>query len=80
MKDGSLLADAIKVAKGINDTYEDKARALCEIVRSYNKVAESSNDQTLYDKAFGIIELVVSDADRDLIQSPSAYSKGVLTS
>jgi hypothetical protein len=74
MKDSSLLADAIKTAERISDD-RYKAGALRAIAVSIAKLAESSNDRTLYDKTFDFIEGFRDDTSRDKILDVILSSK-----
>jgi hypothetical protein len=74
-KANSLLADAIDAAERISSESSDRAEALVAIAKSIAKLAESSNDRTLYDKTFGLIEGFSDDSDRDKILDAVLSSK-----
>src|SRR5262249_19113415 len=68
------LADAIKMAERISyNSY--KADALSAIAVSIAKLADSSNDRTLYDKTFSFIEGFGDDSIKDKIIDAILSSK-----
>jgi tetratricopeptide (TPR) repeat protein len=70
----ALLEDAIKAAKWMD--WGGKATALNEIVNSYAKLAESSNDPALlYDVARRLIGSLRADSDRDQLLDTILSSK-----
>jgi hypothetical protein len=70
----ALLEDAIKTAEWIDR--EDKVSVLSEIVMSYAKLAESSNDPALlYDVARRLIRRLRADSDRDQLLDAILSSK-----
>jgi tetratricopeptide (TPR) repeat protein len=73
-----LLEDAIRTAEWIDR--EDKVSVLIEIVMSYAKLAESSNDPALlYDVARRLIRRLRADSDRDQLLDAILSSKFALT-
>ncbi len=70
----ALLEDAVKAAKWIDGF--NKASVLSAIVRSYAKVAESSNDPALlYDISHWLISWPLTDSDRDRLFDAILSSK-----
>ena len=73
----ALLEDAINTAEWIDR--EDKVSVLSEIVMSYAKLAESSNDPALlYDVARRLIRRLRADSDRDQLLDAILSSKFAL--
>jgi tetratricopeptide (TPR) repeat protein len=74
-KDSAFLEEAIKTAEQMYRESNLNILAVIEIVRSYAKLAESSNDPILYDKSFRLIEWPHNDRHKNRVLDTILSSK-----